>query len=188
MGWLYEAEDVLAKVQEQDLSRKNAPLYAAVSADILMKTQRYQEAIPFIKIALPNEDRHGNQPRFYYILGQLYQLQGDKKAARNAFKKVLKLQPDSEMDFNTRLQLAQLEVSASAAITLLTKMAKQDKNKDRLDQIYGTLGDILLAQGDTTNALEYYALGIEGSTMNGMNKAAILITAGDLYYQQRNYV
>ena len=188
MGWLYEAEDVLAKVQEQDLSRKNAPLYAAVSADILMKTQRYQEAIPFIKIALPNEDRHGNQPRFYYILGQLYQLQGDKKAARNAFKKVLKLQPDSEMDFNTRLQLAQLEVSATTAITLLTKMAKQDKNKDRLDQIYGTLGDILLAQGDTAKALEYYALGIEGSTKNGMNKAAILITAGDLYYQQRNYV
>ena len=54
MGWLYEAEDVLSKVQEEDLSRKNAPLYAAVSADILMKTDRNNEAIPFIKIALPN--------------------------------------------------------------------------------------------------------------------------------------
>ena len=188
MGWLYEAEDVLSKVQEEDLSRKNAPLYAAVSADILMKTDRNNEAIPFIKIALPNEQRHGNQPRFQYVLGQLYQLQGDKKAARNAYEKVLKLQPDSEMDFNTRLQLAQLEASPMAAVTLLTKMAKQDKNKDRLDQIYGTLGDILLTQGDTTKALEYYAKGIEGSTKNGMNKATVLITAGDIYYQQRNYV
>ena len=188
MGWLYEAEDVLSKVQEEDLSRKNAPLYAAVSADILMKTDRNNEAIPFIKIALPSEQRHGNQPRFQYVLGQLYQLQGDKKAARNAYEKVLKLQPDSEMDFNTRLQLAQLEASPMAAVTLLTKMAKQDKNKDRLDQIYGTLGDILLTQGDTTKALEYYAKGIEGSTKNGMNKATVLITAGDIYYQQRNYV
>ena len=101
---------------------------------------------------------------------------------------MLKLQPDSEMDFNTRLQLAQLEASPMAAVTLLTKMAKQDKNKDRLDQIYGTLGDILLTQGDTTKALEYYAKGIEGSTKNGMNKATVLITAGDIYYQQRNYV
>lgn len=188
MDWLYEAEDVLSKVQEENLSRKNAPLYAAVSADILMKTDRYREAIPFIKIALPNEDRHGYQPRFQYVLGQLYNQQGDKKAARAAYAKVLKLQPDSEMDFNTRLQLAQLEAAPTTAVNLLTKMAKQDKNKHRLDQIYGTLGDIFLSRGDTVKALEYYAMGIEGSTKNGMNKAAVLIAAGDIYYEQRDYV
>lgn len=188
MDWLYEAEDVLSKVQEADLSRKNAPLYAAVSADILMKTDRYKEAIPFIKIALPNESRKGYQPRFQYVLGQLYQLQGDKKLARNAYEKVLKLQPNSEMDFNTRLQLAQLADNPASAVSLLTKMAKQDKNKDRLDQIYGTLGDIFLAQKDTAKALEYYTKGIESSTKNGLNKAAVLVTAGDIYYQQRDYV
>lgn len=188
MDWLYEAEDVLSKVQEADLSRKNAPLYAAVSADILMKTDRYKEAIPFIKIALPNESRKGYQPRFQYVLGQLYQLQGDKKLARNAYEKVLKLQPNSEMDFNTRLQLAQLADNPASAVSLLTKMAKQDKNKDRLDQIYGTLGDIFLEQKDTVKALEYYTKGIDSSTKNGLNKAAVLVTAGDIYYQQRNYV
>lgn len=188
MDWLYEAEDVLSKVQEADLSRKNAPLYAAVSADILMKTDRYKEAIPFIKIALPNESRKGYQPRFQYVLGQLYQLQGDKKLARNAYEKVLKLQPNSEMDFNTRLQLAQLADNPASAVSLFTKMAKQDKNKDRLDQIYGTLGDIFLEQKDTAKALEYYTKGIDSSTKNGLNKAAVLVTAGDIYYQQRDYV
>ncbi len=188
MDWLYEAEDVLSKVQEADLSRKNAPLYAAVSADILMKTDRYKEAIPFIKIALPNESRKGYQPRFQYVLGQLYQLQGDKKLARNAYEKVLKLQPNSEMDFNTRLQLAQFADNPASAVSLLTKMAKQDKNKDRLDQIYGTLGDIFLEQKDTAKALEYYTKGIDSSTKNGLNKAAVLVTAGDIYYQQRDYV
>lgn len=187
MGWLYEAEDVLSKVQEEDLSRNNAPLYAAVSADILMKTDRYKEAIPFIKIALPNESRNGYRPRFQYVLGQLYQLQNDHSSARYAYEKVLKMQPDSEMDFNTRLQLAQLADNTATAVKLLTKMAKQDKNKDRLDQIYGTLGDIFLAKKDTAKALEYYAQGIESSTKNGANKAAVLITAGDIYYQQRNY-
>ena len=53
MGWLYEAEDALNKVQVDNLSRKHAPLYAAASADVLLKNQRYKEAIPFIKIALP---------------------------------------------------------------------------------------------------------------------------------------
>lgn len=188
MDWLYEAEDVLSKVNEEDLSRKSAPLYAAVSADILMKTGRYKEAIPFIKIAFPNEDRKGNQPRFQYVLGQIYQLQGDKKAARTAYEKVLKLQPNSEMDFNTRLRLAQLEDNVSSSVTLLTKMAKQDKHKDRLDQIYGALGDIYLNRQDTAQALAYYQQAIEGSTKNGMSKAVVLLTAGDIYYQHRNYV
>ena len=188
MGWLYEAEDVFSKVKEEDLSRKNAPLYAAVSADILMKTDRYKDAIPFIKIALPNESRKGYQPRFQYILGQLYQMQGDKKSSRHAYEKVLKLQPDSEMDFNTRLQLAQLADNPTAAVNVLTKMAKQDKNKDRLDQIYGTLGNICLERKDTAKALEYYAKGIEGSTQNGLNKAVVLVKAGDIYYTQRDYV
>ena len=188
MDWLYEAEDVLSKVNQDDLSRKSAPLYAAVSADILMKTEHYKEAIPFIKIALPAEDRKGNQPRFQYVLGQLYQMQDDKKAARSAYEKVLKLQPDTEMDFNTRLRLAQLEGNLSASVSLLTKMAKQDKNKDRLDQIYGALGDLYLNRKDTVEALKYYQKAIEGSTKNGLNKAVVLLTAGDIYFEERNYV
>lgn len=52
MGWLYEAEDVLSKVQQENISQKNASLYAAVSADIMLKTERYKEAIPFIKIEI----------------------------------------------------------------------------------------------------------------------------------------
>ena len=188
MGWLYEAEDVLSKVHEEHLSRKSAPLYAAASADVLMKTDRYKEAIPFVKIALPNEARKGYRPRFQYVLGQLYQLQNDNTSARNAYEKVLKLQPDSEMDFNTRLQLAALADNTASAVNLLTKMAMRDKNKDRLDQIYGALGDIFLARKDTAKALEYYAKGIESSTKHGLNKAAVLVTAGDIYYQQRNYM
>ena len=188
MGWQYEAEDVLSKVQEEHLARKHASLYAAVSADILLKAERHKEAIPFIKIALPDEKRHGYQPRFQYLLGQLYQMQGDKKQAKQAYQRVLKLQPDSEMDFNTRLRLAQLEDKVAASTNLLTKMAKQEKNKNRLDQIYGALGDIYLSRQDTAQALEYYTQAIEGSTKNGLNKAAVLLTAGDIYYQQRDYV
>ena len=163
MGWLYEAEDVLHKVQLDHLSKKSAPLYAAVTADILMKTQQYNEAIPFIKIAVKDEDRKGNRPRFYYVLGQLYQLQGDKPAARVAYKRVLDLQPDSEMDFNARLQQAQLEEDTKTSVTQLEKMAQLDKNKDRLDQIYGTIGNIYLEHQDTAKALEYYEKGIATS-------------------------
>ena len=188
MGWLYEAEDMLAKVQIENLSRKNAPLYAAASADILLKTKQYKEAIPFIKIALPNEKRKENRPRFQFVLGQLYQMQNDKKNAQSAYEKVLKMQPSNEMDFNARIRQAQMEDNPKAAVKALEKMAKQDKNKEKLDQLYGAIGDVFLLRQDTANALKYYELGIEKSTENGLNKAHVLITAADIYYQQRNYV
>ena len=188
MDWLYEAEDVLNKVQQDNLTRKHAPLYAAASADILLKTKRYKEAIPFIKIALPHESRKGERPRMQFVLGQLYQLQGDKALAQNAYKKVLKMQPSNEMDFNTRLRLAQMDDSPKEAVKQLTKMAKLDKNKDVVDQIYGAIGDVYLAQKDTVKALENYEKAIAESTQNGMAKANVLITAGDIYYQQRDYI
>ena len=84
MDWLYEAEDMLQKVQVDNLNRKHSHLYASASADVMMKTKRYSEAIPFIKIALSEESRKGNRPRFYFVLGQIYQVQGNKEEARKA--------------------------------------------------------------------------------------------------------
>lgn len=188
MGWYYEAEDVLSKVQVDNLSRKHAPLYSSVSADLLIKTKRYREAIPFVKIALPNESKHGNRPRFQYVLAQLYQLNDERELARHAYNKVLKMQPSNEMDFNARLNIAELESSPQDAIKLLKKMVRLDKHKDQLDQIYGTIGNVYLAQKDTVNALENYEQGIAESTQQGSAKAKILITAGDIYYEQRNYI
>ena len=188
MGWLYEAEDALNKVQVDNLSRKHAPLYAAASADVLLKNQRYKEAIPFIKIALPEEKRKMYRPRFQFVLGQLYQLQGDNNQAKLAYEKVLKMQPSNEMDFNARLRISQLNESPKEAVKQLNKIAKLDKNKDLLDQIYGAIGNVYLAQKDTTKALEYYTKAIESSTQNGLEKANVLVIAGDIYYEQRNYI
>jgi len=42
MGWIYEAEDVLNKVQVDNLSRKHAPLYSSFSAYIKLKTKQYK--------------------------------------------------------------------------------------------------------------------------------------------------
>ena len=188
IGWLYEAEDMLNKVQIDNLSRKNAPLYASASADILLKTKQYNEAIPFIKIALPHEKRHENRPRFQFVLGQLYQMQGDTKNAQDAYTKVLKMHPSNEMDFNARIRQAQMQPNTKAAIKALEKMAKQDKNKDVLDQLYGAIGDVYLSKQDTTQALKAYEIAIEKSIENGLSKAYVLITAADIYYQQRNYI
>ena len=186
LGWLYEAEDMLHKVKVDDLSKKHAALYSAVSADILLKTKQYKAAIPFVKIAAPDEKRKVYRPRFQYVLGQLYEQEGNRQDAINAYKKVIKMTPPVEMDFNARVHIAQLKGKSS--LKQLRQMAKQAKYKDKLDYIYGTMGNIYLAAGDTAQALTHYQLAIEKATQAGTQKAAILIKAGDIYYGRQEYV
>ena len=186
MGWQYEAEDMLNRVQIDALNRQHAKLYAAVKADVLLKGQHYHEAIPFVKLAIPNEKRKIYRPRFSYVLGQLYELEGKKEEALLAYKSVIRLAPPTEMEFNARLRMS--ELGGKNSLRQLRAMTKQSKFKDRLDQIYGAMGNIYMASKDTVKALEMYELAIEKSTQGGTAKAAVLVRAGDIYYEQCAYV
>ena len=186
IGWQYEAEDMLNRVQIDALSRKHARLYSAVKADVLLHGEHYHEAIPFIKIAIPYEKRKIYRPRFAYVLGQLYEVENKRDEAQQAYKSVVRMAPPNEMDFNARIRMA--EMGGKSSLPQLRSMTRQSKNKDRLDQIYGSMGNIYLASKDTVKALEMYEKAIEESTQAGTAKAAVLIRAGDIYFGQRNYV
>ena len=186
MAWQYEAEDMLNRVQIDALSRKHAKLYSAVKADVLLKGGHYHEAVPFVKIALPNEQRKIYRPRFAYVLGQLYEMDGEREQAEHAYKQVIRMAPTNEMEFNARIRIA--ELGGKNSLRALRTMTKQSKFKDRLDRIYGAMGNIYLAHKDTAKALEMYALAIEQSTQAGAAKAEVLVRAGDIYFEQTRYV
>ena len=186
MGWQYEAEDMLNRVQIDNLSRRHARLYSAVKADVLLKGEHYHEAIPFVERALPYEKRKIYRPRFAYVLGQLYEKEGNNNEAVSAYKEVVRLAPPTEMDFNARIRMAQMQ--GRNALKRLRSMTRQTKYKDMLDRIYGTMGNIYLQSGDTAKALELYQQAIEASTQGGTAKAEVLVRAGDLYYDRRDYV
>lgn len=185
MGWLYEAEDMLRRVQVDDLSRKAAPLYSAATADVLLKMGRYHEALPFVRIAAPSEKRRMYRPRFEYVLAQLYELEGKTGDAVEAYKRVVRMTPGLDMEFSARLQQARL--AGASSMKTLERMAKLTKYKDRLDKIYGAMGDIHMQQRDTAAALEAYAKAIELSTQSMPEKGAVLVKAGDLHYGRREY-
>lgn len=187
MGWLYEAEDILQKVNIDDLKRKHKPFYSAVMADVLLKQQRYQEALPYVRVALGGEKRRGYKARFTYVYGQLLQADKQNAKAKDAYKEVLHLNPAPDLEFNARLHYAELEGDTVKTVKNLRRQAKLSKNKDRLDRIYGTIGNIYLQKNDTNRAMHYYRLAIEKSTQNGMEKAEVLVKAGDIAYEQRDY-
>lgn len=186
LGWQYEAEDMLNRVQIDALSKKHARLYAAVKADVLLHGEQYTAAIPFIKIAIPYEKRKIYRPRFAYVLGQLYERNGQRNEAVEAYHDVIRMTPPYEMDFNARIRIAELQGEKS--LRQLQTMVKQSKYKDKLDHIYGTMGNIYLQLRDTTTALEMYEKAIAESTQSSYAKADILVRAGDIYYINKDYI
>ncbi len=187
LGWIYEAEDGLLKIKQDELKHENSQLYAIANAELLLKKEQYEDAIPFLQIAADNEKKKYQRTRLNFILGQLYEIARDTKMANDAYNKVIKSSPAFEMDFNAHIKQAQLSSNNEKALKSLKKMSTLYKFKDNLDQVFGAIGNIYLQQKDTANAIENYKLAITNSTKNGLEKADVLITLGDLYYTQSNY-
>ncbi|MBO6041354.1 MAG: tetratricopeptide repeat protein, partial [Oscillospiraceae bacterium] len=91
--------------------------------------------------------------------------------------------------FNARI--AQTEVmgqsNARGMISKLKRMAANDNNKDYLDQVYYAIGNIYLAQKDTTKAISAYEKGNEKATRSGIERGVLLLRLGDLYWTLEKY-
>ncbi len=189
MNWIYEAEEMLTNIKQDDLSFNDIGLFASVNADLLLKKQLYKEAIPFLELALKKEKSKDLKLRFSFLLAQLYKQTNNEKEAFDVFSKIINMNPPYEMDFNARIYKAELNRENVAAVRKdLNKMLKNSNNKDFQDQIYYTLGKTYFQQKDTAKAIEFYNLSVEKSTRNGFDKALTLITLGDLYYSKQNYI
>lgn len=191
LGWLYEAEEVLSKVNPNEVGYKLLALYEGTTADLLLKQKRYKEAIPFLKSAITHERNKIQQARNAYVLAQLYQMLGDDKDANVYFQQVMKNSSASyTMNFNAQINSAQLVAAGDTKKVLksLKKMAKDVRNKEFLDQIYFAQGNIYLKNEDEASAIESYKKAIESSSRNGIEKALVEIKLADLYYDKRNYL
>lgn len=190
MGWFYEAEDILSKLNTNGIPKKNLNQYAAVYADYLIKEKRFEDAIPYLKTAIKAEKNGKQRARMRYLLGQLYADQELDGLAYQAFQQVIRSNPPYELEFAARIR--QTEVFAGRdyqkVVKTLKRMAKSQKNQEYLDQVYYALGNVYLNRADTTNAITYYQLGIDSSKQNGMDKALCQIKLGDLYFQMRDYI
>lgn len=188
LSWIYEAEQMLGKVKQENLNWKNTGLYAAVNADLLLKKKQYKEAIPFLEIALKRETNKTNKLRFGFLLGQLYMKTDNRALALNQFKQLIKQNPPFDMELNARINMTSLDPNVAQVRKSLLKMAKDQKNKEYFDQVYFAVGKTYLVQKDTVRAIENFKKSIELSTRKGIDNAVTLVTLGDLYYNQQKYI
>ena len=190
MDWLYEAEDILAKLNKDGIPAKSQEHYATVYADYLVKNKQFEEAIPYLQKAIKAEPSRLQRSRMRYLLGQIYTTLELDGLAYQAFKKVARSNPPYELEFAARIRQTEVYPGGDyrKVVKQLERMAKNQKNKDMLDQVYYALGNVYLNHEDTVNAIKSYELGVEKSTQMGMDQAICQIRLGDLYFQKRDYI
>ena len=190
LGWTNEAENVISRLKPDELTNKRLrTMYNTAYADFLIKSVRMKEAAPYLEKAVDNTGGI-QKTRLRFLLGQVYAANGDNGSAYRMFKEVAGA---SNASYRTQLnaRIKQTEVYQGANIEpevkSLQKMARQDRNKDYLDQIYYAIGNLYLSRNDTVKAIENYILANEKSTRNGREKAINQITLGGLYFDQFKY-
>jgi len=139
-----------------------------------------ESATPFIK-------KKDDKSRAMFIAGQLHQTLNEDKKAFKLYKKTIKKRPPYEMEFNSRVNLAQVsDISDKKTITstykYFYKLLADEKNKEFQDRIYYELGRFELKQGHTKKGIDflYQSLHCEGQTENQDIYTHLLL--GKTYY------
>ncbi len=191
LDWDYEAENILRRIKPKDLSDKRLKnLYDLTEADYLVRTEKYREAVaPLSRAAKAASGSQKN--RLYFLLGQIYTLLGERRHAYEAYKKAGSGASTAyRTKFNARIKQSEVYEGSNikGEVKALKGLTRYERNKEFLDQIYYAIGNLYLSRKDTTEAMKNYALAVEKSTRNGIDKALAQVALGNLYFAQGAYV
>ena len=187
--WLYDAEDVIRNMQRDSIDWRAQKEWDYTLCDYYLHTGETDKAIEYLRKVIKHEMRSKQRAREYFLLGQLLAAQGQRQEAYQAFRKVVSQNPPYILDFNARIAMTEVMAKGQAKkmIGRLRRMARNDNNKDYLDQVYYAIGNIYLAEKDTVNAIAAYEKGNEKATRSGIEKGVLLLHLGDLYWIKEKY-
>lgn len=186
-----EANEVIQAIQGyDDFPRKYERELALATADYYEKQGSYSEAIRMLDIAINKTFWKKNRARLLYIVAQLYQEMGQNDRASETFKEVARISPDYTMAFNARINSAGVFSGEGDIADLkkdLNKMLRDKKNIDFRDQIYYALGNLLMREGNRSEAEKNYGSSVATSFKNQYQRALSAITLANLYFEDQNY-
>jgi len=166
--------------------------YNAVYADYLIRKKQYDDAIHKLEDALKTTRKRVQKRRYNYVLAQLWLKKKEYAKASEMFTKVIKLRPRYDMMFNAQISRAlSFDVGGEDQKDIkkmLTKMLRDAKNKEFLDQIYYALADIAFKENDEPLGIKYLQMSAASSVNNPKQKAIAYLRLGELYYNKPKYI
>lgn len=190
----FSSEYVLRTLEEEPNMYENvASEIPAAYAHLYITQKDYEKAVPALERAIVETKDKKKQARYAYILGQIYERNGDNEQALRSFAKSKDLKPSYEMAFNAELKEIQLsnktgKISDEAVIKKLEKMLNEAKNAEYLGQIFYVLGDIELDNNKIASAIDYFQKSLAQQDGDQGRQVNIYHKLASLFYNKENYV
>ena len=174
-------------LRKEKLNRENKVQMHLVKAYLAQRNEDYNAMVGNLLIAAPQMKKSEGRARVYFILGQLYQKLGFAAQAYDNYQEVLKSNPEYELYFYTRLNMAQVtDLSDGGDVKKIRKffrkLLRDDKNEEYRDKIYYELASFEQKQGNLEKAIEYYDESVRASVSNNRQKGYSYLALGKIYY------
>lgn len=198
IGSVSSSEPILSLLKnERKLPPKIRRELPVVEADYFMRRGLYTEAATKLMEASRNQSIFNGTPkskraRYSFIIAQMYEAQKENKRAIQFYQRTIKLKPNYEMVFYSKIKIARLldvkRASSEKTKKSLLKMSREFKNSDYFDVIFYTLGEIEEKENNIPQALNYYKRSVQTSSVNVTQKALSYLKLAEISFEQANYV
>jgi hypothetical protein len=192
----YEKAEPLLNLVDNDISNQNVPYrilqeLPQVYSHLYVKQEKYDEAVEYLYEAIAYNPERQLKTRMMFILAQIFELRNDLYRASELYSDVVKRNPPYEMAFQAKLNMARSYDASTGGsekiVKILTRMLKDDKNKDYKDQIYYALSEVAIKDNDIPLAIDYLKQSVSSSTNNNYQKSKSSLTLADLYFAIPRY-
>jgi tetratricopeptide (TPR) repeat protein len=176
-------------LKRADLSKRQLGELSLITAQLQLDQQKYDEVLRTLNANQKYIKGANNRARVAYLLGQIYQSQGQFTKAYDNFQAVTKINTDYELIFNAKLNMAKLLIAddkgvadASKLMRVLKKMLRDEKNVDYKDRIYYEMAMLDYKNKDLKGTINYLTQSIAVNTNNQRQKALSYYKVGQIYF------
>ena len=158
-------------------------------ADYYIATKDYGKAIDYLKNGMLQTNSREMRTRVMFIIGQIYMEQNDAQRATEQFSKVVKRNPQYEMLFEAKMNMAKMGSSGNAKelYKMLEKMLDDTKNEDYLDRIYFAMAELAMREGDVDKAIKYYRESVANVRDNRVQQANSALKVASIFFERNEY-
>ncbi|MBK8887303.1 MAG: tetratricopeptide repeat protein [Saprospiraceae bacterium] len=189
----FAAQILLEKLDKGFKSDELKAELPATFANLYIKQERYDEALPYLDEAIEASDVKSLKARYAFIAGQISQKNKNVEAALNYFDISKKYASDPKMEFMSELAVAKNGIasgkrSKESVIEDFKKLLNEDKYVQVKDQIYFTLAEIELSQNNEEAAIGYYKNSLAANVGDQKLKSEAYYRVANLYYDKQKYL
>lgn len=175
------------------LNENNERDYYLTLAQYHKELDHFAECRAYLDKAMPMVKKRYPIARNHFILGQLDQALGKDSSAYAHYQKTLKKNPPYILDFNTRLNMAQVTATHDPDVVkrtenYLKRMLNDRKNEEFKDRIYYEMGLFELKQKDEASAIDYFNKSLRISKGNTIQQGRTYLKLAQIYDAKEDYV